>query len=274
MSRPEVSLFNAQKMYEFYGNHTQNPLFARYVAYPLLSKIFKPKITVDEGLEDAVADELRNDRKLIIGPNHLTGDDQYAAGAALYNLKVFKPLLDNIFIPTEPSLSSRPGIKGKVLRWAVDEMGSIPVIRLEDLNRQGIGITSEMEERHKEALLLLDEVEVKKLVEGPQHMSAFFEGKRNRTDHRRVQALKKGVAHTAIRAAQDVCLSFVPFGLYYGGEPTDYSIHDVPSKRKPTLHIGMPIQIEPNDTPDDLITLLHPEMQRCVDLAVAHTPAV
>src|SRR5690606_6590078 len=125
------------------------------------------------------------------------------------------------FIPAEPSLFSRPGWKGWLLRRAVDGLGAVPTFRLEDLRRRGIEVAPEIEARYRQAIVRASETQVAKLVAG-HSMAGFWEGTRNRSDYRVVQPLRKGIAHTVITAAEQVPLALLPVGFSYGGEPADY----------------------------------------------------
>ncbi len=275
MSRPQVSLENYQQLYDFYEGHDQNPVFARYIAHPLLAQVYRPDISIggDGAAEDAIEQEIAQSRRLIVSPVHLTGDDQYVVVSLAQRVNALRPLRGNTFIPTEPSLSSRSGLGGKALRWAVDELGSIPIVRTEDLRRQGIEVTQEIQDMHKRAMLRAHEVEVGKLIKG-NHMAGFWEGTRNRVDHTRVQVLKKGIAHTALEASQEVGVSILPVGLYYGGEPLSYKKLDVPEKRSPTVHIGMPIPVEHANGDVNLLTeLVQGALQDCQDIAVKRATA-
>lgn len=274
MSRPRVSLENYREVYDYYEQHTQSPTFAR-LGHALLSKLYRPTITFAQGgvAERAIRDEIGAGTRLIISPNHLTGDDQYVVVSVAQKEPVLHPLRGHTFIPAEPSLFTRAQHKGgALLRRAVDGLGAIPIVRLEDLRRQGVTITPEIEELHKKAILMADEVEISKLVNQGAHMAGFWEGTRNRTDHTTVQPLKKGIGHTACKAAEQVDISIVPVGIYYGGEPTDYRKLDVPQKYTPHVHIGMPLRVE-TANPGELIRLVYPAMQDCVNAAVASSTA-
>lgn len=122
-------------------------------------------------------------------------------------------------------------------------------------------------------MLRADEVEVQKLIQG-NHMSVFWEGTRNMIDHRVVQKLKNGPAHTAIRASQEVGISVLPVGVYFGGEPTIYKKQDVPKRFTPTVHIGMPIPVESaGENVTELTNLVYASLQDCQDVAVSRTLA-
>lgn len=202
----------------------------------------------------------------MISPNHLTGDDQYVIVSTAETFEPLRPIGGRAFIPSEPSLFRRRGWQGKLLRNSCDGLGALPTFRLEDLRRQGVEITDEINQQYRDAIELASKTQVSKLVAG-HSMAGFWEGTRNRTDHRVVQPLKKGVAHTAIAAAEKVPVVLLPMGFYYGQEPEDYKKPVLPGAKRPYVHIGMPIPVETTD-PDELVALLHPEIQRCVDIVV------
>lgn len=290
--RPRATIDSRESiddLYDFYEDHQQSQLFAR-LGHFALSKVYRPSITFAEGAEEAIGEAIANDTRLIISPNHLTGDDQYVIVSMAQKEPVLHPLRGHTFIPAEPSLFTAKWRRGgQLLRRAVDGLGAIPIYRKEDLKRMGLSDDEEAQKLYEYALLQADEIETTRLVRGDRrimtgnrypiaepsdlpydHMAVFWEGTRNRVNHTRVQPLKLGPAYTACRAAEDVNLAVLPVGFYYGGEPTSYKKLNVPAKRKPTVHIGMPIPVEAQD-PRELVELVHPAIQACVDVAVAAT---
>lgn len=268
MSRPEVSLENYEAVYNYYENHTQNLQFARFGHF-VMSKIYAPEVSYAENgaAEEAIREEFNAGRRILITPNHLTEADQYVLISLVKREEVFNPFIGNSFMPAKASLFMQPAFKGgAVLRRALDELGGIPIVRQEDIRRQGIELTPEIKELHRKAMLRADEVQVSKIIKG-NHTGNFAEGTRNRVDHTQVQPLKKGFAYTACRAAEIVGVTVVPVGMYYGGEPQSYQKQDVPDKRKPIVHIGMPMTVE-TSSPAELVSQVYPAMQSCVDVAV------
>jgi 1-acyl-sn-glycerol-3-phosphate acyltransferase len=267
LRRPEVSLENYPTVYDYYENHNQSMPFARF-AHVAIAQDFRPDITCDDGVEEAIHDELSNGSRLVVSPNHITDIDQYTIVSLVEKLKVLRPLRGRTFIPSKPVLFTHKGIRGKLLRRAIDGLGAIPAIRTEDLKRQGIEITEDVEQQYKEATIRASKTHVSKLL-GGEHMAGFWEGTRNRKDYRTVQPLKKGIGYTAIEASNDVSIVLLPVGIYYGGEPDDYLKRKpkVPKVHHPHVHVGMPIPVETRDV-DQLINMLHPAIQGCVDEVV------
>lgn len=266
MKRPAAEMTNYESVYRYYEAHEQNKAFARF-AHLVFAKVFRLDLSTGPGVEDAIREGMANGTRFIVSPNHITGDDQYVIVSLAQHLKVLHPLRGNTFIPSEPSLFIRSGIAGKLLRRSVDGLGALPTFRLEDLRRQGIEQTPEIEELHRRCMVEASETQVTKLEHG-QHMAGFWEGTRNRTDYRVVQPLKKGMAHTAIAAAKKVKVAILPVGFYYGSEPEDYKRPDVPGKHAPHVHVGMPIPVDSADA-NEIVDLVHPAIQRCVDVVVA-----
>ncbi len=293
--RPKATIDSIESidtLYSYYENHQQSQVFAR-LGHAVLSKVYRPEISFADDAEEAIADAISSETRLIISPNHLTGDDQYVIVSLAEKEEIFHPLRGRTFIPAEPSLftaSKKRG--GQLLRRAVDGLGALPIYRMEDLRRLGLDDDTETVELYKYGMMRADQVEFAKLTRGIsgnpdpfgcldlpsipklpyEHMAGFWEGARNRVDHRKVQPLKTGIAHTACRAAGLVDVSVVPIGLYYGGEPKSYKKLDVPAKFKPTVHVGRPIPVNTSD-PDKLVELVYPALQDCVDVAVAATAA-
>ncbi len=265
MARPRVDLTNYEQVYRYYRDHRQNMAFARF-AHLVFARVFRCEVTDDDGAAEAIRAAIDSGTRLIVSPNHITGDDQYVIVAFAQTYRPLRPLRGITFIPAEPSLFSRRGRKGRLLRWAVDELGALPTFRLEDLRRRKIEITDETERTHRAATLMASEIQVDKL-NGGEMMAGFWEGTRNRTDYRIVQPLKKGMAHTAITAARSGPVAVLPVGIYYGAEPDDYAHPDVPGKRRPHVHIGMPMPVDTDD-PEVLAKQVHGEIQRCVDVVV------
>lgn len=266
MARPEVELSNHEAVYDYYEQHRQNRAFARF-AHFVMARVFRCDLTVDEGAPEAITEAIESDTRLIVSPNHITADDQYVIVAFAEKLKALRPLRGRTFIPAEPSLFRRRGRKGNMLRWAVDELGAVPTFRREDLRRRKIEFTEQATELYRAATLRASEIQVAKLLDG-EMMAGFWEGTRNRTDHRIVQPLKKGIAHTAIAASAAAAIAILPVGIYYGGEPDDYARGDCPAKRRPLVHIGTPMPVDTDD-PATLTERVHAEIQRCVDVVVA-----
>ena len=271
MKRPDVKLENYEANYRYYETHDQSRAFAR-LAHKLFARYFKVDLSVSEGAERAITEAIESGTRLVISPNHITGDDQYVIVAFVEHMKALHPLRAQTFIPSEPSLFTRSGVAGKALRRAVDGLGAVPTFRLEDLRRQGIEVTPEIEDLHRRATVRASEAQVAKLVRG-EMMAGFWEGTRNRTDYRVVQPLKKGIAHTAIAAAETVDVAVLPVGFYYGSEPDDYKRPNVPGKRNPHVHVGVPIPVQTTSA-TELVDLVHPAMQECLDVVVARAVAV
>lgn len=266
MRRPTVTLDDFDTVYDFYERHEQSQAFAR-LGHLVLARAYLTSVTRDDGADDAITDALRAGTRLVISPNHTTADDQYVIVSMAEKVEALRPLRGRAFIPAEPSLFSRPGRKGRLLRAAVDGLGAVPTFRLEDLRRRGIEITAEVEERYRQAIVRASETQVAKLVAG-HSMAGFWEGTRNRSDYRVVQPLRKGIAHTVIAAAEHVPVALLPVGFYYGQEPADYQRPVLPERRRPLVHLGLPIPVASTD-PDNLVRQLHPALQRCVDRVVA-----
>ena len=218
-------------------------------------------------MEDAIGRALADGARLIISPNHTTADDQYVIVSVVQKLRALRPLRGTTFIPSEPSLFTRSGIAGTLLRRAVDGLGAVPTFRVEDLRRAGVELTDEVRDLHRRSMVRASETQVAKLIDG-ECMAGFWEGTRNRNDFRVVQPLKKGIAHTAIAAAEQVPVLVLPMGIYYGGEPEDYRRPVLPGRHKPLVSLGTPIPVMTTSA-DELIARLHPAMQRCVDEVVA-----
>lgn len=265
MGRPKVELSNYEAVYDFYEKHRQNMAFARF-AHFVLARVYRCDLTTDEGAPEAITEAIESGTRLIVSPNHITADDQYVIVAFAEKLAALRPLRGRTFIPAEPSLFRRRGRKGKMLRWAVDELGALPTFRLADLERRGIEITDEVSADHRAATLRASEIQVNKLNAG-EMMAGFWEGTRNRADHRIVQPLKKGMAYTAIAAATTAAVAVLPVGLYYGCEPEDYAKPVLPGKYRPHVHIGKPLAVDTDD-PVALADRVHVELQRCVDVVV------
>lgn len=265
MARPKVELSNQDAVYRFYEKHRQNRLFARF-AHFVLARVYRCDLSCDEDAPEQIAAAIGDGTSLVVSPNHITADDQYVIVAFAQRLKELRPLRGRTFIPAEPSLFTRRGRTGRMLRWAVDELGAIPTFRLTDLERRGVEITESVRQMQHAATRRASEIQVAKLAAG-QMMAGFWEGRRNRVDHRVVQPLKRGIAHTAIAAAAVGSVAVLPVGIYYGCEPTDYAEPVVSRKYRPHVHIGRPMPVDTDD-PASLADRVQAEIQRCVDVVV------
>ena len=265
MQRPHVGLDNSSTVYDFYRRHEQSRAFA-WFAHRALARTYKVSITADDGAEAAIDEAITAGKRVIISPNHITADDQYVIVSTAETMKSLRPLRGRAFIPAEPSLFTRSGWQGRMLRRSVDGLGALPTFRLEDLRRQGIEVTEEVKDRYQRAVVKASETQVAKLIAG-HSMAGFWEGTRNRSDYRVVQPLRKGIAHTAIAAAEEVPVVVLPVGFYYGQEPEDYARPVLTDRHRPLVHVANPIEVATTD-PEELVGLVHPEIQRCVDLVV------
>jgi len=138
MSRPEVLLQNYDALYNFYEQYEQNQLFARFGHF-VFGQMYKPQVSYagDGFAQEAIRNELDEDRRLALAANHLTDADQYALMSLIQREKVFHPFIGNSFMVAKASLFTRPPSKGGlVLRRALDGMGGIPVFRTEDVEYQ------------------------------------------------------------------------------------------------------------------------------------------
>jgi hypothetical protein len=266
MGRPEVELGNFEHVYRYYEGHHQSRVFAR-VMHALFARVYRCDISYEPGAEDSIREALAGEGRLILSPNHTTADDQYVIVSVVEKLRALRPLRGTTFIPSEPSLFTRKGFAGEMLRRGVDGLGAVPTFRLEDLRRAGVEQTPEIEDLHRRSMERASDAQVAKLVRG-ECMAGFWEGTRNRSDYRVVQPLKKGIAHTVIEAAEQVPVLLVPMGFSYGGEPDDYRHPVLPRRHRPLVHVGVPIPVATTSA-DELTALLHPAIQQCVDHVVA-----
>lgn len=265
MRRPPVQIDGFEAVYDYYEQHRQSRLYARAM-HALFARVYRADITCDPGVEDAISQALAAGTRVIISPNHTTADDQYVVVSIVQKLRSLRPLRGTTFIPSEPSLFRRSGISGKMLRRAVDGLGAVPTFRLEDLRRAGVELTDDMQDLHRRSMARASETQVAKLIAG-ECMAGFWEGTRNRSDFRVVQPLKKGIAHTAISAAEQVPVLLLPVGIYYGAEPDDYRRPKLRGRHTPFVSVGTPIPVTTTSA-EDLTARLQPAIQRCVDQAV------
>jgi len=265
MSRPPVQIDGFDAVYDYYEPHRQNQLYARAM-HLLFARVYRADITCEPGVEDAISQALAAGSRVVISPNHTTADDQYVVVSLAQKLKALRPVRGRSFIPSEPSLFSRSGVPGKVLRRAVDGLGAVPTFRLEDFRRAGLELTDERRDLHRRSMVRASETQVAKLIQG-ECMAGFWEGTRNRSDFRVVQPLKKGIAHTVISAAEQVPVLVLPVGIYYGGEPADYRRPQLSGRHTPLVTVGTPIPVTTTSA-GDLTALVHPAIQRCLDDAV------
>jgi hypothetical protein len=271
MSKPEVTLPNYEAYYDYALQFQPNQTFAK-AAHKLASMIYKLRTSYDDGARDVLGEAQRDNVRIFLASRHLTADDQYLLLALAQNEEVLSHMKGCTLIPTEPSLQSRPLSKGgPLLRSATENAGAISTFRLEDLKRQGIEITPEIEEMHRASIVRCADVFVEKIVNRDFHHAGYWEGTRNRTNHRTLLPLKKGIGYTACRVAQERPTIVVPVSHYFGGEPKDYRKGDVPHPRRPDMHIGMPFEVTPASTPELLIAQLAPALQSGIDITVARS---
>lgn len=244
--RPKVELENYDAVYDFYEYYQPNETLAR-IGHFAMNMAFRPHITFADGAETAIQDHLNNDTRFIIPANHLSDKDQYVVAAMARQAKILRPLIGNTDIPTKPSLSHNP-----LLRYAIDIMGSIPVIRAKDISDE------ETKDLQREARIRYEQVQANRIANG-FHLALFPEGTRNTTDPYNVQEIKHGVGNILQRLPfSNVAL--LPVGLWYG-------MGDQKDMRHPEVFIGNPV-VEGIKDREKVLSIVHNELQICVDSAI------
>ena len=98
MKRPAAELTNFESVYRYYEAHDQSKAFARF-AHFVFGKVFRLDLSTGDGVEDAIRDALADGTRLIVSPNHITGDDQYVIVSLAEHLEVLHPLRGNTLHP-------------------------------------------------------------------------------------------------------------------------------------------------------------------------------
>lgn len=257
MKRPEVSLQNYSRVYEFY-EHYRPPTVAYQLGHRALAQVYKPAVNFDPGAKEAIAQHLEGSTRLILASNHVNNQDQYIVAAMAQRERVMRPMRGRTFIPAKESLFHNP-----LLRRGVDYMGAIPAFRQKDIDTSGLG--DEAGElrwclQRNAAQRLLD-ISVARIQRG-DHMAIFPEGTRNTGDAVRVQTVKRGIGEIVCGVGDDVPVAIVPMGIYYG-EGVDFD------KRRPTVSVGNPLE-GPFQRGPKLLTRIQTGLQENVAAAVAH----
>jgi hypothetical protein len=265
MSRPEVILPNAPEIFSWYTDHSQNQPFARF-AHVALGIGIRAQITYGKGVQEAITEELDAGSTLVYSPPHPTDFDQYAIVSAVQRLRTLHRLRGNTSIPSKPDIFDQRDILHLLRRYAADEMGAVPAFRDDDLTRAGVEKTPEVIRQQKEAVALASSAHLTKIMAG-ENLAVFWEGTRNKVDFREIQPLKKGPAHTLLRAVElGKRVMFLPVGVFYGDGPLENKNQKLPYLWKPFVHFSMPYALEPS-SPAEVVAKLHPALQQSVDIA-------
>ena len=243
MDRPEVTLANADAVYDFYRDHRQ-PRVPALAAYAMLAARYRPRVNYRGGARDALRAVIADGTPLLIVANHLTYSDQYTLAATAWRSPL-RTLIGRTRVLAKDELFRKPR-----QRREVDMMGGIPVFRAKNY---GVRAAAEAGRQMMDVAAL-------RLSRGDS-LAIFPEGTCNTVDPARVQAMGSGIGHIVRRAdALGAKPALVTVGICYGPD-------NDPGKPA-SVFITLPV-LGLTGTPREITHRVAEELQRAVDGAVA-----
>jgi len=202
--------------------------------------------------EKQIQEHMQKGGVFIVAANHQHFNDQFIVASAARRSETMQPLVGNTTIPAKRSL-----FKNRFLRFGVEAMGSIPIIRKKDT-----GGDSAQESSRKDANALMTNILVDRLVRGG-NVAIFPEGTRDEDNPERdvtkVRKLHRGLGDIALNAAsQGADILVLPM-----------AISCEHSHRKPEVAIGTPIPVAPDMELEALLGEVQQGMQETLDYANA-----
>lgn len=264
---PWLTLDNYPEYIERYKDSRQNQLVAR-AAHLLLAQRYRPTIsfTHETDTRAEIRERIAAGERIFVGPNHLTGHDQYVIVSVAQRVKELRPLRGKTNIPAKAQIAND---SHSIKRWGAEQLGARWVIRKKEIANQGIPYTPDVQLQHQAMLQLGEDADVDRMI-AFAHGAGFIEGERNTDYYRIVQPPKIGLTQMLHRVAEVVPVSFLPMGFCYDTDKQNYldKKRSVASPHNPTVHIGDLIPIDPDNVPQETNLVLREQMQYCVDEAV------
>lgn len=232
MKRPEVTLANCDRVYDFYANYDANPRRACF-AHALLGAVFKPSVTmVDDGTAELLDAAVTDADVTILASKHVNMYDPVHLVAVTGVVNVLNDFAGRTVIP-----SKRPLFDLRIRRW-IDDLGAIPTYRRKDhVNSEGDTDEASKLALHHATERLLDTCAG--LMGRGKNLAIFPEAERSAkvegSDPWRVNPLKDGVARIYLKAIDVVTIAIVPLGICYG-ESSSFRV-----RRKPSIVVGTPL---------------------------------
>ncbi len=198
MKRPEVTAENHHALYEYYSQRTPNKQLAK-IGHKILGSVIRPQITWDENAEEAVKDQLANNKPLLLAFKHIKSMDVVLPAVLLQREPTLHPMIGRSRILAKKSLFMNP-----ILRRLLDGLGAIPTFRPKD--RTGATVSG-----------LTDSL-LHAIVERQnwgEHIAGFPEGERRPNQPGTVQELNRGLVEVATRAQSPDDILPVAVGVAY-----------------------------------------------------------
>lgn len=257
MKKPPVTLENYQAVYEHYAKYNQNPIAWR-ASHFVLGKLFRPRVIMGPGVADEIKRQSERGSQFVIPSNHVLDVDPTVTVATAERTPL-RAVAGNAFIPAKYVLFDETNIKGRATRWAIDNLGAIPIFRNKDVYSDGTEVSPEQKALQKAARTALLDTSIE-LIEGGKHMSIYPEGERNLDDPTQLLEFGWGLGYIMCNAEPKNDLLTIPMTVHYG-------TGDNRQVFTPSVRIGMPN----GDTfarPEDVVAQLRPVMQEQLDLTV------
>lgn len=266
--QPYLTLDNYSEYIERYRDSRPNLAFAR-AAHFAAGLLYRPVITFthEAMVRGGIARSIAAEEALYLGSNHTTRRDQYIFLSVAQRVKQLRPLQGHANIPSKVEIANE---KPAPVRLAAENVGARWTIRRKDVEKSDIEWTEEVAQQYREALQLGEDTDVYRMTQLGMHGAGFLEGQRNLTNFRTVQPFKIGIPRLLHIVSQECPVTFLPMGFCFDLDQTNYlkkgqPVHHATS---PNVHIGYPIPINPDHSPEQIIEELHPAVQYCTTQAV------
>ncbi len=236
-----MTVENADEVYDFYTEHQQPRLKARF-AYVALAAKFRPRVSFDGDARAEIKRLIGDDVRLVICINHLSSRDQYIAAAAVAKSPI-RRLIGRIRVLAKNDLFDDPKQRANL-----DMMGCIPVFRARDNHPETAAAASRR----------MIAVCVERGVRGDS-FAIFPEGTRNDTDPSTLLPLASGVGQIAVGIAAHAPVAVLPLAIAYCDG----------SSVGAEVVWGMPRVVSADESVADVTGALRPHLQATVDRARA-----
>lgn len=250
IQRPQkFTLENYAEIYDYYRSYKPDPNKIKFAAN-VLRLLYNPQVSIADDSLHAISEHVEAERPIIYALNHIRMRDQFVVGTAIWAVPNLRQnLLQGVVIPAKPGYftgTSRMPLPTTLL----EDIGMMPVFRATEAHGKDSGL-------FRESTLAYFDTCAFQLSRGV-NLLVSPEGTRNTNDPTQIQALKHGVARTALRAyelgAQPMIL---PSAVYYEDEKLGFY--------KPRVHFGEPFVLEKSDTASSITSLLRHRLQQALD---------
>lgn len=250
INRPHnFTLENYSEIYEYYRTYTPDTNKIKFAAN-VLRLLYNPRVSITEDSLQTIVEHADQKKPIIYTLNHLRMRDQFVVGTATWALPELRQnLLQGVVIPAKPGYFT--GTSNLPLPTTLlEDVGMMPVFRATEAHGKDSRLFRESTQAYLETCAFQLSRGINLLVSP--------EGTRNTIDPKRIQALKHGVAKTALRACElGVQPMVIPSAVYYEDEKLGFY--------KPRVHFGEPFVPNSTESVSAITTTLRHRLQLALD---------